>query len=219
TGEPRTRGIGTPDRGTGAGEASRPRAPWPSAPRRPAGPSRPRSWPGPGSSRAGAWRSPRGSPRRPRGHSPPPQRRAPRAGRGPQPPRGPDRIARQRGGGKGHQRVGPPGISVAGALFPRHHRELFRQAFDGPGQDRALGRWELSFKSEPPPVVEMPPRQEPAGLRVPHVLDCLPDGDVGLSTDTGHGDTPGPRDEVRFGLGRGEPSELNHLVDPELARA
>ena len=116
------------------------------------------------------------------------------------------------------ERIGAPRVHGARILFARHHRKRVGDPLQRAGDDRSLRRRELGLQSEPVPVVDVPPPQEPAPLRLANVVDRPTDLEIGPPPHSRAGHEHRPSDQPCLGFEGGEPGELDDLVDPELAR-
>ncbi|MGH2572086.1 MAG: hypothetical protein ACRDGU_01105 [Actinomycetota bacterium] len=132
--------------------------------------------------------------------------------------RGPVRIGvgGDPGGAKGHQGIGPSCVHAPVTLAARHEGKALGETLQRLGHHGTVGRWKLGFQAEAPAVVEVPPGQRTAPVRILNLFDRLPAGEISLVPDAGARHAPSPGDQPRFGLRRGEPGQLDDLVDTEL---
>jgi hypothetical protein len=115
-----------------------------------------------------------------------------------------------------NKRIRPPRIGEPALLLVGHSRDLLGDPFDRSSDDRSLTRRQLRLQPEPPSLLEPPPRQGSGSLGLDHVLALRSSPRVASMTHGGAGHPPGPDDQIALPLGRGEPRELDYLVEPEL---
>ena len=116
-----------------------------------------------------------------------------------------------------HERVGSPRLDVGRVVLGRHDRDLVDRSRQGRGHDGALRRGHRRLEPEPTPAVFVPVAEGAVALELDRLVGGGANLDVGTPADRGAGGVGGPPDELALTLGRGEPAELDDLVDAEHA--